>query len=128
MSEIHTFLFKYKNLEPVLKEGFKNRCSFEIAKDSPGLYILSSIGERDSKGSQVHVAYAEGFNAEIDDPSMVSQILDNELGDDFGEFITHRKFLAELLLCHTFKMDLIVTFSKTHYGLKAVLPEQVCID
>lgn len=113
-----TFIFRFKDMKPVIKEAQKNKCKLILVKDQ-GLYFMPEVGERDANGRYINIAYAEGFNpdkVEFDD--WYDALVDGAGGDDFGEYMDSSAEVFTYALKQ--KLDIKVIFTETHYVVDVI--------
>lgn len=112
------FIFRFPDMEPVIKEAQKNKCQLILVKDQ-GLYFMPQEGERNASGRYVNIAYAEGFNPDkVEFDSWYDTLRDAIGGDDFGEYFDSSANIFQVVLKE--RLDLKATITETHVILDVI--------
>ena len=115
-----TVRFKGTELRPVLAEAAANQCRVILVKDQ-GVYFMAERGESRPDGRRKTIAYAVGYNPDVDAFDDWWELARAELGgDDFGEYFDPKDGVFTRIL-HT-EDDLMLSATATHLSLEVVPP------
>lgn len=112
------FIFRFPDMEPVIKEAQKNKCQLMLVKDQ-GLYFMPQKGERNAKGRIVNIAYAEGFNPDkVEFENWYDTLRDEIGGSDFAEYFDSSATAFGVALEE--KLDIKVVITETDLTLDII--------
>ena len=103
------FIFKAKELIPVINEARKKQCSILLVKDQ-GVYFLSEKSDRNPDGSCKNIVFAQGCNPDVDAFNDWWNKASDELGgDDFAEHFDSQNDLFTIIVQHQYDLTVKAT-------------------